>query len=75
MGLFIIRGEVNKRSRTKCWIIVYVCRSTKAFCLLPTTRHEEFVARKGQPKLIVSDRGTSLVKSGIVIAEKNTPTL
>ena len=82
-GPFIIRREVNKRSRAKCWIIVYVCRSTKAVCLLPTAgydtesflvRHEEFVARKGQPKSIVSDRGTSLVKSGIVIAEKNTPT-
>ena len=81
-GPFIIRGEINKRSRAKCWIIVYICRSTKAVCLLPTSgydtesflvRHEEFVARKGQPKSIVSDRGTNLVKSGIVIAERNSP--
>ena len=81
-GPFIIRGEVNRRSRSKCWIIVYVCRSTKAVCLLPTAsydteaflvRHEEFVARKGLPKSIVSDRGTNLVKSGIIIAERNSP--
>ena len=81
-GPFIIRGEVNKRSRAKCWIIVYVCRSTKAVCLLPTAsydaesflvRHEEFTARKGLPKSIVSDRGTNLVKSGIILAEKDTP--
>ena len=81
-GPFIIRGEVNKRSRSKCWIIVYVCRSTKAVCLLPTAsydtesflvRHEEFVSRKGQPQSIVSDRGSNLVKSGIIIAEKESP--
>ena len=81
-GPFIIRGEVNKRSRSKCWIIAYICRSTKAVCLLPTCgydtesfliRHEEFVSRMGQPKSIVSDRGMNLVKSGIVIAEKNSP--
>ena len=78
----MIRGEVNKRSRSKCWIIVYVCRSTKAVCLLPTAnydaesfliRHEEFVSRKGQPRSIVSDRGCNLVKSGIVIASKDSP--
>jgi len=77
-----IRGEVNKRSRGKVWILVYVCRSTKAVCLLPTAgydtaaflcRHEEFIARKGQPRTIVSDRGTQLVKSGIVLADKKTP--
>ena len=81
-GPFIIRGEVSKRCRSKCWIIVYVCRSTKAVCLLPTAgydtgsfliRHEEFVARHGLPKSIVSDRGSNLVKSGIIVAEKNSP--
>ena len=81
-GPFIIRGEVNRRSRSKCWIIVYICRSTKAVCLLPTAsydtesflvRHEEFIARKGLPQSIVSDRGTNLVKSGIIIAEKDKP--
>ena len=81
-GPVMIKGEVNKRTRGKCWILVYICRSTKAVCLLPTSgydtasflcRHAEFVARKGRPRTIVSDRGTQLVKSGIVLAEKNTP--
>ena len=77
-----IKGEVNKRSRGKGWVLVYICRSTKAVCLLLTAsydtaaflcKHEEFVARKGRPRKIVSDRGTQLVRSGIVLAEKNTP--
>ena len=81
-GPFLIRGEVNKRVRSKCWIVVYVCRSTKAVCLLPTSgydtesflvRHEEFISRKGQPRSIVSDRGSNLVKSGIVLAAKHSP--
>ena len=81
-GPVMLKGEVNKRSRGKCWILVYICRSTKAVCLLPTAgydtatflcRHKEFVARKGRPKTIVSDRGTQLVKSGIILAEKNSP--
>ena len=81
-GPVMIKGEVNARSRGKCWILVYICRSTKAVCLLPTAgystssfliRHKEFVARKGRPRSIVSDRGTQLVKSGIILAEKNTP--
>ena len=79
-GPVMIKGEVNARSRGKCWILVYICRSTKAVCLLPTAgystssfliRHKEFVARKGRPRSIVSDRGTQLVKSGIILAEKN----
>ena len=49
-GPVTIKGEVNKRSRGKGWILIYVCRSTKAVCLLPTSsygtaaflcRHEE----------------------------------
>ena len=81
-GPIILKGEVNKRSRGKGWILVYICRSTKAVCLLPTAgydtasflvRHKEFVARKGRPRSIVSDRGTQLVKSGIILADKNSP--
>ena len=81
-GPIALKGDVNPRSRGKGWILVYICRSTKAVCLLPTVgydtasfllRHKEFVSRKGRPQSIVSDRGTQLVKSGIVLAEKNTP--
>ena len=54
-GPLKVKGVVNSRARIKCWIIVYVCCSTKAVCLLPTygystqsflVRHEEFLARK-----------------------------
>ena len=81
-GPVVIRGEVNARSRGKSWILVFVCKSTKAVCLLPTAgydtssflcKFEEFQARKGPQVKITTDRGTQLVKSGIVLAEKDSP--
>ena len=81
-GPVFIKGEINAKSRGKGWILCYTCRSTKAVCLLVTagystshflTRHEEFVARKGKPRSIVTDRGTQLVKGGIVLSEKEKP--
>ena len=80
-GPVIIKGEVNARSRGKAWILVYVCKSTKAVCLLVTSgydtasflcKHEEFRARKGDQKKITTDRGTQLVKSGIVLAGQDS---
>ena len=32
-----IKGDVNTRSRGKSWILVLVCRNTKAVCLLATS--------------------------------------
>ena len=73
---------MNIRSRRKSWILVYVCRNTKAVCLLATSgystadflcKHEEFVARKNRPKSIVSDRGSQLVRAGMTLAEKEKP--
>ena len=81
-GPVIIKGEVNTRARSKSWILVYVCRNTKAVCLLATSgystaeflsKHEEFIARKGSPKSIVSDRGSQLVRAGMVLANKEKP--
>ena len=81
-GPFKIKGVVNSRARMKCWVIVYVCCSTKAVCLLPCSgystqsfllRHAEFVARKGAPSKIISDRGVQLVSAGIVLSEKDSP--
>ena len=81
-GPILVRGEVNKRAKLKCWVIVYTCRATRAVCMLATSgystadflcKHEEFVSRKGQPVSIVSDRGTQLVSAGIVIANKDLP--
>ena len=63
-GPFKVKGAVNQRARKKCWIAVYVCRSTKAVELLLICgydtesfllKHEEFVARHGKPKIVNSD--------------------
>ena len=76
-----VKGAVNSRAKMKCWIVVYVCRSTKAVCLLATCgydtasfllKHEEFVANHGAPASIVSDRGSQLVSAGRVLAEKES---
>ena len=81
-GPFQIKGVVNARARMKSWVLVYVCRSTKAVCLLPTSgygtqsflmKHEEFIARKGNPSSMVSDRGTQLVSAGVILAGKDSP--
>ena len=77
-----IKGDVNTRSRGKSWILVLVCRNTKAVCLLATSGYstadflckwEEFISRKGKPKSVVSDRGSQLVRAGMVLAEKELP--
>ena len=81
-GPVIIKGEVISRSRGKAWVLVYTCSSTKAVCLLATAgystshflaRHAEYVARKGKPRSVVTDRGTNLVKGAIVLADKEKP--
>ena len=78
-GPLLIKGAVNVRAKKKCWILVYCCRATKAVELLATSgydtesfllRHEEFVARRGAPVSIVSDRGSQLVSASRVLAEK-----
>ena len=81
-GPVMMKGEVQQRTRKKAWVLVYCDMSTRAVCLLATTgystqdfllRHEEFVMRKGAPKKIVSDKGSQLVSSSIVVAEKDRP--
>ena len=81
-GPVVIKGEVNTRSRGKSWVLVLVCRNTKAVCLLATSGYatadflckwEEFISRKGKPQSVVSDRGTQLVRAGMVLAEKEKP--
>ena len=77
-----VKGAVNSRARMKSWIVVYVCRATKAVELLATCgystadfllKHEEFIARHGAPATVVSDRGTQLVSAGKILAEKESP--
>ena len=80
-GPVLIKGEVNTRSRGKGWILVFVCQNTKAVCLLATSgydtasflmKYEEFRARVGNQKKVVTDRGTQLVKSSIVLAAQDS---
>ena len=60
-------------------IAIYVCRSTKAVELMAIAgydtqsfllKHEEFIARHGSPRSVVSDRGTQLVSAGRVLTRK-----
>ena len=71
-GPNLVKGAVNARSKMKCWMLIYCCRSTKAVVILPTCgydtqsfllRHEEFCAKHGAPQSIVSDRGSQLVSA------------
>ena len=67
----------------KIWVLVYVCRSTRAVELLAVAgystdkflvRHKEFVCRHGPPQSLVSDRGVSLVKAGLIFEKDQHPT-
>ena len=77
-----VGGEVQKRITMKCWILFYVCQSSRAICLLLTgwystsdflVKHEEFCSRKGIPDKIISDRGSQLVSGSISVAKKDFP--
>ena len=63
-------------------MLVYCCRSTRAVCLLAVSgystddflvRHREFVSRHGTPQTLVSDRGTSLLKAGMILENESNP--
>ena len=82
MGPLTVYDEVKKRTTMKIWVLVYTCRNTRAVCLLAVPgystdkfliRHKEFVCRHGEPLTIVSDRGTSLVKAGMILEEDTHP--
>ena len=82
MGPLSMYDEIKKRVSMKVWVLVYCCRSTRAVCLLAVpgystdkflVRHSEFVFRFGNPQTIVSDRGTSLVKAGMVLEADSHP--
>ena len=83
MGPQIVHDEVKKRTPMKIWVLVYTCRSTRAVELLAVSgystdkfllRHKEFVSRHGDPQTLVSDRGTNLVKAGMILDADSHPT-
>ena len=77
-----VGGEVQRRIKMKCWILVYVDQASRAVCMLLTsgystqdflTRHTEYCARKGIPRRILSDKGSQLVAGSKVVAKKDLP--
>ena len=69
IGPVEIRGTVNKRSRKKVWGLVITCLATQAVHLDITddysmesvlTTLRRFIATRGSPRSIFSDKGTQL---------------
>ena len=82
MGPVQVGGEVQKRITMKCWVLIYVDQASRAVCLLLTsgystqdflTKHDEYCARKGIPRRIISDKGSQLVASSKIVSKKELP--
>ena len=80
-GPYVIKGEVNKRSRGKCYGVVFVCFSTRAVhvdmsvdystdSFLQTLRR--FACLRGWPKEFKSDNGSQLVAASKELQETIT---
>ena len=81
-GPIKVTDQVSKRKHLKVWILIYSCVATKAVIFLATPgystedflcKHDEFTARVGRPRSIVSDKGSQLMKSSIKVEEKDLP--
>ena len=80
MGPFKVKGLANQRARIKVYGLVLVCQNTRAVKALAVPGYDtgtflnsyrKFTNDFGTPELVVSDRGSQLVKAGkIVNAEK-----
>ena len=81
MGPVIVKGMVNKRGVMKAWPLIIVCRSTgavhtqlmhsygtEAFLL----QWSNFVALRGAPRRVVSDRGSQLTSSENYVTWKSS---
>ena len=73
LGPFKVRGLANQRARVKVYGLLIVCQNTRALKLLPVPGYDtgsfllayvRYTSNCGRPALIVSDRGTQLVKAG-----------
>ena len=69
-GSFQVKDVANGRQSFKCWVVVYVCMSTKAVSLLPCpgsrtevflTTHRHFTGVFGQPRVLYTDHAPSLI--------------
>ena len=76
MGPVLVRGMVNKRSTMKVWPLLFVCQATgalhislmhdygtEAFIL----QYRSYVAIRGKPAKVTSDRGSQLTSKGNVV--------
>ena len=76
LGPLLMYDKIKKRVSMKVWVLVYICQNKRAVSLLAVPGyntdkfllwHNEFVYLHGSPQTIVSNRGTSLVKAGMVL--------
>jgi len=76
MGPFQVKGLGNQRARIKVYGLVIVCQNTRAVKLLPVPGYDtasflvayrRFTNDFGTPELIISDRGSQLVKAGKIL--------
>ena len=76
MGPFQVKGLGNQRARIKVYGLVIVCQNTRAVKLLPVPGYDtgsflvayrRFTNDFGTRELIVSDRGSQLVKAGKIL--------
>ena len=76
MGPFQVKGLGNQRARIKVYGLVIVCQNVRAVKLLPVpgydtgsflVSYKRFTNDFGTPELIVSDRGSQLVKAGKIL--------
>ena len=83
MGPVLVKGVVNARAQKKVWPVLFVCQATGALhiCLMHDygtqaflLQYRSFVAIRGKPSKVTSDRGSQLTSKGnSVISPKEHP--
>ena len=76
-----MKGTVNARAKKKVWLVLYTCRNTKALDIMVVDgydtesfllKHEEYVARRGEPLEVQVDAGSQLKKASKVLGQSDT---
>ena len=72
LGPLKVKGLANQRARIKVYGLLILCQNTRALKLLPVPGYDtgsflmayiHFTSNYGNPALVVSDRGTQLMKA------------
>ena len=83
LGPYQVKGLANSRARVKVYGLVFVCQNIRAVKLLAVPGYDtysfllaysRFTSDYGAPALVVSDRGTQLVRAGKVIGGQSDVT-